>query len=100
MWATCRSSWPGSVGVCLCVFASENVFVIVCGMCVSSCTGPGAERWQEAERDKEDRPHKRLNISSPHKALMEDKKCRPTYITLHMTFTVANPNGLGEAKAD
>lgn len=59
----------------------------------------GAEQWQEAEWDKEDRAHKGLKHNLAPKSLMGDKNL-PAYITPHMTSTVANPHVFREARAD
>lgn len=61
----------------------------------------GAEGCQEAEWDKEDRAHKGLKHNLAPKFLTGDKKySSPYYSTYDLQYTVTNPNGLGEARAD
>lgn len=75
MRATCCSSWPGSVGVCVCK---------VCSRVSVGCVYPGIDvYWAGAEWDEEDRAHKGLKNNLALKSLMGDKKSSSLYYTTY-----------------
>ena len=60
--------------------------------------GPGRSRGRQESRMIRTGHTKGLNITS-HKSLMGDENL-PASITVHITSTVANPEGLCEVRAD
>lgn len=66
---------------------------------VYTYTWPGQSGGKRPDRVRRTGAHKGLNITSRLNLSWRIKNL-PTYITLHMTSSGANPNGLGEATAD